>query len=93
MARCDECKYWDENELKKAEPNNFLIGLCTRVMPFWDATTWEGGRFNEQITKRVLLPEFADRRFFAQDGSDYRADVYTTPDFFCADFDAAVKQS
>ena len=36
--------------------------------------------------RRVLAPEYADYRFFAQDGSDYVATVYTTPDFFCADF-------
>lgn len=53
-------------------------------MPFWDATGWD-----KDDEHRILLPEFADRKFFAQDGSDYRADVYTTPDFFCAEFDAA----
>lgn len=84
--RCDQCVYWDENEVKQAG-DQFIIGLCTRAMPFWDATDWrcdEGG----DSDGRFLKPEFADRKFFAQDGSDYRADVYTTPDFFCAEFKA-----
>ncbi len=83
MARCDHCKHWDSNEVKQAG-DKFVIGLCTRAMPFWNATGW-----SEDYDYRILLPEFAGRKFFAQDGSDYRADVYTTPDFFCAEFDAA----
>lgn len=76
--RCDACKYWDEKEARDLD--GLPLGLCTRAMPLWDATTWN------KEGKRVLEPKFADRRFFAQDGSDYRADVYTATDFFCADF-------
>src|SRR5260221_6334080 len=83
-VRCDGCKYWDA-EAGKRQTDGIIVGLCKRSMPLWDATMWDpmpspgGGR-------RILRPEFSDRRFFAQDGSDYRAEVYTSPSFFCADW-------
>lgn len=77
--RCDQCKFWDQTEFKAVD-GDLNFGLCTRALPFWNASTWtEDG-------KRVLLPEFEGRKFFAQDGSDYHASVYTAPDFFCAEF-------
>lgn len=80
--RCDQCKHWIASDHEK----KFLYGECTRAIPFWEATHWVGKNMD-----RELKPEFANRRFFAQDGSDYTATVYTTPDFFCADFDKAAR--
>lgn len=85
IVRCDGCKYWDA---KSNNPDGGSVplvelGNCTRAMPYWDATEWV--EVDALGIERKLKPKFSDRRFFAQDGSDFRADVYTTPDFFCAD--------
>jgi len=59
--RCDECKFWDV-EGGKRECQGKTVGECTRAMPWWDASDWDDD------CERVLKPEFADRRLFAQDG-------------------------
>ena len=82
--RCDKCQYWDGEDQYGAE--RFIVGTCKRAIPFWEATEWVWE--DDDNCHRTLNPEFSDRRFFAQDGSDYNAVVYTTPDFFCADFTA-----
>lgn len=80
--RCDECRYWDL-EAGKRECGGKIVGECTRAIPWWIASDW---KVSDDDAERVLLDEYKDRRFFAQDGSDYKATVLTTGDFFCADF-------
>lgn len=89
--RCDECKHW--NKAYQNQVQSLIVGQCTRAMPFWDASEWSEELSNKNDADglwngpdRVLKPEFADRKFFAQDGSDYMANVLTAPDFFCAEF-------
>jgi hypothetical protein len=79
-AQCSDCKHWD----KDGGVEGLGLGVCHRALPFWEATEWAD--MDDGSVKRRLLPEFSDRRFFAQDGSDYRATVMTASDFFCADF-------
>jgi hypothetical protein len=42
--------------------------------------------FAYQIERR-LLPEYEGTKMFVQDGSDYRAVLYTVADFSCAHFE------
>jgi hypothetical protein len=100
--RCDGCKHWNLKDDDGAK--RFVIapagklGVCTRAMPFWNASEWAGQDVEEASqdagewrTVRKLRPEHEGRRFFAQDGSDYRATVLTGADFFCAEFEAKPK--
>lgn len=80
--RCDECKHWNLKDEGAESGKLLVVGVCTRAIPFWDATGWN------KDGDRVVDPKYAGRKFFAQDGSDYRAIVLTMPDFFCAEHEA-----
>ncbi len=81
MTRCDECKFWKIFEWPKEISHE--MGHCERAMPWWEATEYVD---DDKGWRRVLQAKFKDRRFFAQDGSDYHATVYTRNDFYCADW-------
>ena len=55
-------------------------------MPLWDASE---NVDDEDGYVRKLTDEHKDRKFFAQDGSDYIAHVITRNDFGCAEHEAA----
>lgn len=74
--RCDRCRHWDAGSYEK----NGIAGRCGRPSMFWDATFWSDG-------KRVLSPEHANDLMFVQDASDYRAELWTRPAFFCAAYE------
>ena len=77
MERCKTCKFW---EPPKSQSYGEVpgVGRCQKVVQFWDAAEWD-----EDGGGRKLRPEFADALAFVQDGSDYRADLYTKPEFGC----------
>lgn len=77
---CKDCTYW------KLEPSESYLGLgkCTKVRQFWDSTEW-----SEDGDYRQFLPECEDLKAFVQDGSDYRAVLFTKPDFGCVQFRGA----
>lgn len=83
VRRCDACRWWTK-KTDYVEPTEGGLGICGRAMPFWEASEWADVGDDYQ---RVRKDEFKDRRFFAQDGSDYVATVLTGPDFFCADWE------
>lgn len=80
--RCDECKYWNLVE-NKYSSNPEEIKLCNKPVALWDATQWE----KPFEGKRKFKEEFKDLKMYVQDGSDYRAMLYTTADFFCYHFE------
>lgn len=71
---CSKCAFWSPDKHRISG-----LGVCSRVLVRYQST-WDDD-YN-----RVLSPEYADRKFFAQDGSDYHAEVLTAPTFFCAEF-------
>ena len=77
MERCKTCKFW---EPPKSQSYGEVpgVGRCQKVVQFWDSAEWD-----EDGDGRKLRPEFADALAFVQDGSDYRADLYTKPEFGC----------
>jgi len=81
MTTCATCKYWGEESWQE-------LGLrkCNKVIPLWDATAWD-----EDFTTKAIKPEHADKKAFAQDGSDYYACLKTMGDFGCNQFEAASK--
>jgi hypothetical protein len=75
---CSDCKYWDKSNF-----DNFVkIGECVKPKAFWDCTSWD-----ENYDNRILKPECENMKMFVQDGSDYTAHLYTTPDFNCSEFE------
>ena len=77
MKLCETCKHWRAPETPHDEIPG--VGVCTAVVQFWDATEWEDG----PPYGRKLLPEYATKLAFVQDGSDYRAELKTFPTFGC----------
>ena len=73
---CGNCKHWsfgeDRNWLTEGATG---IKKCQRIPMFWNATDWDRG-----ANKRIFIVE---SKAFVQDGSDYRAELLTKPDFYC----------
>lgn len=88
--RCDQCKHWksgSDNEQWEARSAGF--GECLGVRERWkimdeasECIEWddaEDGKF--QSTRIQALKS---HRAYVQDGSEYHAELFTAPDFFCA---------
>lgn len=98
--RCDECKHWfvdDRPGYREWEAEAVGFGECKAVRERWvvqdeandGVRSWEtvGDEAEEQwMAKRRDALRAA--RAYVQDGSEYRAELYTAPDFFCALFEA-----
>ena len=78
-GRCATCRHWD------AEPHseNMQVHRCRRVLEWWEATSWDDDG------ERVWKPEAADVLAFTNDGSSYRADLLTRPEFGCVMWEAS----
>lgn len=85
--KCSECRFWGDGE--DGEDGDRIYGTrrCTKAIMLWDAGTWSlaGEREDREY---ILKPEHESQMMFTQDGSDYRADLFTKPEFFCAHFKA-----
>lgn len=77
---CATCRFWQDDTDKL-----FGTKRCAKAVQMWDASEW---RDAGNGCVRVLLPEYATQKMFVKDGSDYRADLYTAADFFCAHYEA-----
>lgn len=101
-ARCDSCKFWKDNE-EDWEAKEVGFRICTKIEARWniaDAASTAaleksraafGTKAHEE--KRIAY-ESAETdaikraRAYVQDGSSYRADLCTAPDFGCVLFEA-----
>lgn len=74
MSTCKTCAHWGKDDLGRYSQAWRAIRRCEYVLPFFDCRGWtEDGE--DVITN--------DRMAFAQDGSDYSAELLTKPDFGC----------
>jgi hypothetical protein len=79
MKTCETCAHW---EVWKSEAGfKKDMGECNMVVMWWNATEWE---FNNG-DRVIMSPRYDNQRAFVQDGSDYRASLYTRKDFGCVD--------
>ena len=94
MKKCETCKHWAQanrygtefDAWAELEPP-FVFRNCVRAKPLWDASEYDTDY------RRVLTAEFKGRKFFAQDGSTYRAVVVTRNDFGCLEHEEDKKGS
>ena len=78
MNRCKTCKHWDR--VKDGEYNALPgSGACKAARQIWDVTESKPPDYEE----RRLLPEHAGLLCMVEDGSQYRAELITMPDFGC----------
>ena len=78
---CKDCRFWERDEDSNLDERQFNLRTCRRIKMFWHSTEWS--REGEQ---RVIKEECRNEKAFLQDGSDYRADLLTMPDFGCVQF-------
>lgn len=81
--KCACCKHWT-HDTDGDYPKHFGLGKCDRVRLFWECTEW-----NDNY-QRVLTKESMSNKAFVQDGSDYRAELITTAEFGCVQFDPKI---
>lgn len=86
--RCDQCKFWKALP-EEWEPAAVGFGECERVRPRWVITDeasagleWDSDE--EGAYMRSRRDALRTARAYVQDGSEYRAELFTAPDFFCA---------
>ncbi len=85
--RCDECRYWVKGDRQDWESSAVGFGWCSAVRERWkitDGIRWGGGdeAWEGYVTAKNAALTAA--RAYVQDGSEYRAELITGPDFFCA---------
>lgn len=90
---CSACKLWAKS--KKGAPGwRMGMGKCTNVPKFFDATD-DLEEFDPEDTgngARTLKAEYAGVKALALDGTGYRAELITAPDFGCVSFDLATER-
>jgi hypothetical protein len=86
---CDGCRHWSRDDDDGRRAGDMKVRLCSKAPQWWDATEWtdEPDPENKFDNLRRVLPEHEGTKMFVQDGSDYRAELFTTADFFCAHFE------
>jgi hypothetical protein len=90
--RCDACKHWQkDSEFEEWEAQRAGFGECLAVRARWriqeEATkglVWDDRDTSQYVTKQI--DALRAHRAYVQDGSQYRAELFTAPDFFCALF-------
>lgn len=75
--RCGTCAHWEQRG-EYETGHHMGLGCCKAIPMLWHATQWKGDGAG-----REFKDEFKNTKAFAQDGSDYMADVLTLPDFGC----------
>ena len=78
MERCKTCKHWDP--VKEGEYGAIQgSGGCKAARQLWDVTERKPPDYDDL----TLLPEHAGLLCMVADGSEYRAELITMPDFGC----------
>ena len=92
---CETCRYWGEDEDESSEWEAISSGcrLCTRALPRWiimdranDGVKYAPMHATEDDEKawcQRRLDALREAKLYVQDGSEYRAELYTAPDFGC----------
>jgi len=93
MMRCDLCKHWKkDSDNEEWESKSAGFGECLAVRERWrivDDGVPRDTKFEDGYTEKVG-EALKSARAYVQDGSEYRAELFTAPDFFCALFEARI---
>jgi len=87
--RCDQCRHWNKQDAHDWEAAGAEFGECKGVRERWVITEeavegieWDSDDTSPYVARRREALKAA--RAYVQDGSEYRAELMTAPDFFCA---------
>lgn len=82
--KCATCKHWIRETNGYDNHIKLGLGTCSATLRFWDATEWD-----EEGDGRVFTEAGKKGMAFTQDGSDYKAWLYTRPEFGCVSHEEA----
>lgn len=83
MNNCSNCKFW-EKRAQGDVGHRMGFGKCSKVPMYFEATNPKEMYDPEHgADDRDFKAEFAETKAIAVDGSGYRADLVTAPDFGC----------
>ena len=77
IGRCATCKFWREPNSQYDVGVGMGLRKCWTVPMFWNATDWD------EDGSRTFDAKYANTTAFVQDGSDYKADLYTKAEHGC----------
>lgn len=95
--KCDNCKHW-KHEPEDWAASTIGYGRCLAVRERWEiqdeASTerWDDG-FGAGEFGKMRSEALKRSKAYVQDGSEYKAELYTAPDFFCALFAKATGET
>jgi len=97
--RCDQCEHWfveTRDGCREWEAESAGFGECKAVRERWviqdEATAGETPWYQDDAEdarerwSAKRLEALKSAKAYVQDGSEYRAELFTAPDFFCALF-------
>ena len=94
--RCDQCRYWMDEEQSTWESRLSGMHLCGGVRERWriteDVTPWherdepDDESLELESWEADIGKALSDARAYVEDGSQYKAYLWTAPGFFCALF-------
>lgn len=89
--RCENCRYWGQRDqpeeglyyenVREAQAGVIGVDFCGKVVELWESTIWQDDG------TQIIKPALVDQKSFVQDGEEFRASLWTRPDFFCAHFE------
>lgn len=77
MERCKTCKHWVAVD-KYDTGHSLGLGRCAETPMLWDSTQW-----SDDGDRREFVKTAESTTAFVQDGSDYKAWLYTKPGHGC----------
>ena len=85
---CNRCTHWLVDDHNDWSAKAAGMGKCAAAKPKWEIETGPGRFASESDTDQAAIDALRRARFYVRDGEDYHAELFTTPDFTCAAFDA-----
>lgn len=84
---CKDCRSW-KPKLPGDQGASIGVGQCTVVLNYFDVVDQDESKFDDEYpySDDVLRPQFKDIKAVGLDGSGYRAELLTMPDFGCTNF-------
>lgn len=79
---CGNCKFWEKPDPEAWYGIRRIVGHCQRIKMFDEATEFrpqDDDDTQSSVTHVMKDGEIA----YVEDGSSYRADLYSLPEFFC----------
>lgn len=84
---CKDCRNWSTKQPGE-QGASIGVGQCTVVLNYFDVVEQDESKCNVEysFSDDVLRPQYKGIKAVGLDGSGYRAELLTMPDFGCTNF-------